>query len=310
MATYQVVSGDTGNNIAKKLGITFAQLEAANPGVNWTNLQIGQVLQVPGSGSGSSTTTYKVVSGDTGEKIAQKFGISFSQLESANPGVNWNNLSIGQTLNVPTTSTGGGGNSGGGNSGGGGGGSDPGTNGDTTLRQYSGPASSFPNPELWQKFSLMWNNASQAMTSYDTADEINYVQQAINTVAAESNPQVDRRVILCVIMQESSGNVNVQTTISPDGSVRNPGLMQSHNGVAFDSNNPQGSILQMVRDGTEGTSSGDGLTQLLKQYGDIYSALRGYNSGSVNPNNLSDGLGATNSYVSDVANRLLGATPF
>lgn len=40
----------------------------------------------------------------------------------------------------------------------------------------------------------------------------------------------------------------------------------------------------------------------------IYKALREYNSGSVNPNDLSDGRGATASYVSDIANRLLGRT--
>ena len=43
----------------------------------------------------------------------------------------------------------------------------------------------------------------------------------------------------------------------------------------------------------------------------IYKALREYNSGSVNPNNLSEapnGAGV-NSYVSDIANRLLGRTP-
>lgn len=38
----------------------------------------------------------------------------------------------------------------------------------------------------------------------------------------------------------------------------------------------------------------------------IYSALRRYNSGTVNPNNLSDGEGATASYVSDIAYRLQG----
>lgn len=38
----------------------------------------------------------------------------------------------------------------------------------------------------------------------------------------------------------------------------------------------------------------------------IYSALREYNSGSVNENNLSDGRGATASYVSDIAQRLQG----
>ena len=52
----------------------------------------------------------------------------------------------------------------------------------------------------------------------------------------------------------------------------------------------------------------------LKEHGNtdtadcIYKALRSYNSGSCNNNDLSDGRGATASYVSDVANRLLGHT--
>ena len=40
----------------------------------------------------------------------------------------------------------------------------------------------------------------------------------------------------------------------------------------------------------------------------IYRALRLYNSGSLDDNNLSNGMGATDSYVSDVANRLQGVT--
>ena len=38
----------------------------------------------------------------------------------------------------------------------------------------------------------------------------------------------------------------------------------------------------------------------------IYRALRLYNSGSLDDSNLSNGLGATDSYVSDIANRLQG----
>lgn len=38
----------------------------------------------------------------------------------------------------------------------------------------------------------------------------------------------------------------------------------------------------------------------------VYPALREYNSGSVNPDDLSDGRGATASYVSDVVQRLGG----
>lgn len=42
----------------------------------------------------------------------------------------------------------------------------------------------------------------------------------------------------------------------------------------------------------------------------IYKALRSYNSGSSNPNDLSDGRGATPNYVSDIANRLLARRPY
>ena len=38
--SYTVVSGDTGYNIAKKLGITFEALDAANSGVKWSRLSI------------------------------------------------------------------------------------------------------------------------------------------------------------------------------------------------------------------------------------------------------------------------------
>jgi len=47
---YTVVAGDTGNAIAAAYGITFAELDAFNPGVNWYNLQIGQTLLVPAPG--------------------------------------------------------------------------------------------------------------------------------------------------------------------------------------------------------------------------------------------------------------------
>jgi hypothetical protein len=82
--------------------------------------------------------------------------------------------------------------------------------------------------------------------------------------------------------------------------------MQSHNGVEFNPKDPAGSILQMIRDGTEGTKDGDGLKQLHKKYGNYYEAFRGYNSGSVNKADLNDPVGATASYVRDAANRLMG----
>ncbi|ETI28517.1 hypothetical protein G647_00967 [Cladophialophora carrionii CBS 160.54] len=45
---YAVVAGDDGDKIAKKLTVNFDTLKAANAGVDWDKLLIGQVLVVPG----------------------------------------------------------------------------------------------------------------------------------------------------------------------------------------------------------------------------------------------------------------------
>lgn len=55
----------------------------------------------------------------------------------------------------------------------------------------------------------------------------------------------------------------------------NPGLMQSHDGSSFVGNSAstsaqQTSITQMIIDGTQGTTSGDGLVQAINDYGNIY----------------------------------------
>ena len=237
---------------------------------------------------------YAVAPGDFGNKIAQQVGITFPQLEAANPGVDFNNLQVGKLLRVP----GSGGNHGVFNM------NEPGTFGGGPLVTYSGPASNFPDSSTWQKFSLMWLSYSEIMLISDTPEQVAFIKSGINTVAAESG--IDARVILSVIMQESRGNVHINVSQSHDG-VINPGIMQSHQGVSFDENNQQSSILQMIRDGAEQTAQGPGIEHLLAQQGNIYSALRAYNSGSVDATNLSNGLKAQDSYVSDVANWLCGA---
>lgn len=94
---------------------------------------------------------------------------------------------------------------------------------------------------------------------------------------------------------------------STNNGVHNPGLMQSHNGTAYDPKNSKETIHKMIQDGTQGTPSGKGLVQYLDQYPDAYSAARGYNSGAVaSSGDLSDAIGATQCYASDVANRLTG----
>lgn len=55
-STVTVRSGDNDWVIARRLGITPSQLRAANPNVNWTRLQIGQVLRLPAGTSVASAS--------------------------------------------------------------------------------------------------------------------------------------------------------------------------------------------------------------------------------------------------------------
>lgn len=100
-----VYPGDTGNMIASRFGISFAQIAALNPTVIWTNLKIGTGLSVPcgdEDNNGEMPRTYKVKGGDTGNKISASYGITFAQLAAVNPGVNWYNSQIGQILVIPS----------------------------------------------------------------------------------------------------------------------------------------------------------------------------------------------------------------
>jgi LysM repeat protein len=308
--TYTIQAGDTLTSIATKLGTTVAALEAANPGINPNNLQIGTQISLPSTSTAptptltpvvptptpnpnppASTSTYNIQAGDTFSTIAASFNVTLAAIEAANPGVNPGSLQVGEVINLPAGAV-----------------ANPGTvaspgTGSGSFVAYSGPASNFPDPSLWATYTVLWAQNSALMSYNDSPSEIALIGQSIPIVAQESG--IDPRVILCIIMQESGGNVRVGNTFN---GVNNTGIMQAFNGVSFDSSNPSGSILQMIRDGTEGTASGPGLKQAYAQYGNYYIAFRIYNSGSVDLADLNDPKGATAAYVVDTANRLMGHT--
>ena len=73
--SYKIVKGDTLSKIAQRFGTTYQELARINGISNPDNIQIGQVLKISNSSSlSSSYGTYRVVSGDTLSKIAQRFG--------------------------------------------------------------------------------------------------------------------------------------------------------------------------------------------------------------------------------------------
>lgn len=192
----------------------------------------------------------------------------------------------------------------------------------TPYRGDGSTAAGWPAQSSWGSYDQLWNTNSAVMKNTcgwngwgaDNSDaEIAGINSAIQQVAGETG--VDARFILAIVMQESKGCVRAPVT---NNGVRNPGLMQSHNGsgsCAGVNPCPQSQILQMIRDGTAGTSSGDGLRQTLataqSATGDagsrkFYTGARIYNSGSATYSNLNDGRGSTACYSQDVANRLTG----
>lgn len=105
---YVVKKGDSLWSIASKLGVSVNELKILN-NLSSNNLSIGQLLKVPtknGGNTGNDTTTpeniYTVQKGDSLWAIANKYGTTVDNLKKAN-NLSTNNLSIGQTLIIPST---------------------------------------------------------------------------------------------------------------------------------------------------------------------------------------------------------------
>lgn len=117
---YTVVSGDTLGAIARRHGVSVAQLKSAN-GLSSDLIRVGDELVIPGVGetvrapaaaaSASSPPpaspvstggTYTVAAGDTLGAIARRYGLTVGQLKAAN-GLSNDLIRVGQELVIPTT---------------------------------------------------------------------------------------------------------------------------------------------------------------------------------------------------------------
>ncbi|KAF5126304.1 hypothetical protein E5D57_011001 [Metarhizium anisopliae] len=179
------------------------------------------------------------------------------------------------------------------------------------------PADGWPTESKWPSFEALWTintpfiktGCSWQNFQPNSEEETAELKSAIQSVGQSGG--VDPRFILAIVMQESNGCVRVGST---DNGHANPGLMQSHEGPHSCFNKSTCSkdeIEGMIKDGTLGTPTGDGLKQILVQAGpgegQFYRAARIYNSGRVAAGGaLQLGIGATNCYSTDIANRLSG----
>lgn len=107
---YTITIGDTFFSIARRFGIAVPALEAANPGVDPNRLQIGQQICVPALAPPPVPCpgrNYTIRAGDTLIGIARREGYTLDALIAANPGINPNQLQIGQVICLPPSPGGG-----------------------------------------------------------------------------------------------------------------------------------------------------------------------------------------------------------
>ncbi len=99
---YKVRSGDYLGKIANRYQVKISQIKRWN-GLSSNNLRIGQRLKIMTRGTAiattSTSTSYKVKSGDSLWKIGKQHGVSVSQLKKLNPSAA-NNLKPGMTLTL------------------------------------------------------------------------------------------------------------------------------------------------------------------------------------------------------------------
>ncbi|MGM0883137.1 MAG: LysM peptidoglycan-binding domain-containing protein [Bacillota bacterium] len=104
---YTVISGDTLWKIAAKFNTTVSKMVTINNLDPNKYLYVGQKLKIPAVKTVEPVqpSTYKVQTGDTLWKIAQKFGTTIAAFVSANGLDPAKYLQVGQTLTIPEKST-------------------------------------------------------------------------------------------------------------------------------------------------------------------------------------------------------------
>ena len=106
---YTIRPGDTLFALSQQFGVGVDEIIRANPGIDPNRLQIGQTICIPRPVTPTPPIPpcptgfyYTIRPGDTFFGISNQFGVSIDALLRANPGVDPNNLQIGQIICIPS----------------------------------------------------------------------------------------------------------------------------------------------------------------------------------------------------------------
>lgn len=188
----------------------------------------------------------------------------------------------------------------------------------TSFYHCAGPSiSAYPPQDQWLSWPDLWTINAPVITKANGGDTYTtQIQSAVTSVAAQS--KIDARLILAIIMQESSGNLNVPCS-GPTN--QDCGLMQIRGGSTYASSK---NITLMVEEGVFGTSHpSPGYLDYFNAdpslswidfaaagvgAGDPYAAAHVYNVGGLSSSDLTQapGWGGPNAYANDVVSRLMG----
>lgn len=106
--TYIVKKGETKYGLSKRFGLTIDELETRNPQIV-SGLLEGHVLSVPENATPAPAqpvvtpgpNTHTIKKGETMWNISQSYGLKVQPVIDANPGIDINDLQIGQVIRIP-----------------------------------------------------------------------------------------------------------------------------------------------------------------------------------------------------------------